>query len=232
MAPAPSPERPDRLVGRPSIRIRTALLVAVLALALGLAACSDKDSDGGSSSDTTATTAPGTTADGGSTTSTTEGPATTSTSTAPSTTAAVTSTTAATGTTAPGGATTPGLGTLSEGTHLGYLTGSTEGEVEGQAVEIVSFDPVDLLTGQAAQDAAAAHGDEVDNDYYLVNDDKSLIQLPVIPDSQVSILQDGTPTLVAGSVQEAVNQPDLYEIEVVVVRGVSLITSIKGYFLP
>ena len=138
------------------------------------------------------------------------------------------------------GPTTAGLGDLDEGPHLGYLTGVRDGTVEGQSVQIVGFDKVELLTGEEAVEAARDAGDigpddtAVDNDYYIVNDNPLVRDLPVIPDGQVWVLENdgGSPDLRPGSVDEAVAIPTLYEIEVVVVRGVSLVTGISGYFLP
>jgi hypothetical protein len=42
-----------------------------------------------------------------------------------------------------------------------------------------TFDYVQFLTGSAALKAAKAHGDTVDNDYYVVNDNKKLRTFPL-----------------------------------------------------
>jgi hypothetical protein len=185
----------------------------------GLTACG---ADGETSSPTTVAAGSSTTE--AATTSTDDDPSTTG---APATTGAT-----------DGDATTSGLGTLAEGSHTGYLRGITDGMVEGQQVSIVSFDDVDFLTGQEAVDAAIAAGDaepgatSIDNDYYLVNDDETPISLPVIPDSQVWVLVEGSPETVPAGIEDAVAQPGIYRIEVVVVRGVSLITGVEGVFVP
>lgn len=209
-----------------------------LAMAAGLAlAVATTTTACGSDGDVTVTTT--TTKPGDSTSSTsTDGSTTTG---ATSTSAASSSTTAATGTTSGGGTTsgdgtnsgtTAGLGSLPEGSHYGYFKGISTGKVEGQAVSVVGFDKVDLLTGQEAKDAAAAAGDEVDNDYYIRNDNSLVRKLPVIPDSSITILAESGTDQVPAGIEEAVNNPGLYKIEVVVVRGVSLITGVEGVYLP
>ena len=225
---------------RPSSPRRTVATAGlVLALALGAAACSSKGDSDGASSTTAAVTS--TSASSGGSTTTSDGSSTTSTTTGSttSTTAAGASTTSTTSVgTSPGGTTTAGLGSLPEGTHYGYFTGVTDGQVEGQQVQIVSFDKVDFLTGDAAIEAAIAHGDapagatSIDDDYYIVNDNKLIRLLPVIPEGVVSVLRDGSTEPVPGSIDEAVSTPGLYKIEVVVVRGVSLITGVEGVYLP
>ena len=225
---------------RPSSPRRTAATtVLVLCLALVAAACSSKGGSDGASSTTAAVTST-TASAGSSTTSTTSGGSGgTSTTSAPttSTTGASTTSTTSVGT-GPGGATTPGLGSLPAGTHYGYLTGVSDGQVEGQQVQVVSFDKVEFLTGDAAVKAAIAHGDapagatSIDDDYYIVNDNKLIRLLPVIPDGIVTVLHDGSSEPQEGSIDEAVSTPGLYKIEVVVVRGVSLITATEAVFLP
>ena len=141
-------------------------------------------------------------------------------------------------TSTPAGETTEGLGSLPEGIHTGYFTGVSDGMVEGQPVQVVAFDPVELLTGQEAIDAAIAAGDaepgatSIDNDYYIVNDDTSLLLLPVIPDGVVSVIREGSSEPQPGSIDEAVLLPSLYEVDIVVVRGISLITATEGVYLP
>lgn len=140
-------------------------------------------------------------------------------------------------TTAGSGGTTSGFGSLAEGSYTGFFRSVTSGSVEGQAVQVVGFDDVDLLTGQEAIDAAIAAGDaepgatSLDTDYYLRNLDETPVLLPVIPEGQVWILVGGSPDTVSGSIDEAFAQGGLYRIEVVVVRGVSLITGVEGIYL-
>lgn len=56
----------------------------------------------------------------------------------------------------------------------------------------VAFDPVQFLTGQEASAAARAHGDEdpPPNDFYIVNDDRALRDLPFAPGVAVGMLMD------------------------------------------
>lgn len=216
----------------PSHPLRTRLAVVAVAatLALPLAACG---SDGGSDDASTTTEATSTTT----VSSTTAGDGTSTTEASSDTTGGGdTSTTVPTS--GPDGETTEGLGSLPEGLHVGYFTGVSDGMVEGQPVQVVAFDPVELLTGQEAIDAAIAAGDaepgatSIDNDYYIVNDDTSLILLPVIPDGVVSVIREGSSEPQPGSIDEAVLLPNLYEVEIVVVRGISLITATEGVYLP
>ena len=210
---------------RRSIPVAVAAALALGALT-GLSACG---ADGETSTTTTA-------AAGSSTTnSSTAGDDTSTTSTD-----ADPSTTGATDTSEPGdgGATTAGLGSLAEGSHTGYFRGISDGMVEGQPVSIVSFDDIEFLTGQEAVDAAIAAGDaepgatSIDNDYYLVNDEGPPWARPVTPDGRGGGRGGGGPEPVPAGIEDAVAQPGIYRIEVVVVRGVSLITGVEGVFVP
>jgi hypothetical protein len=49
----------------------------------------------------------------------------------------------------------------------------------GKVVPTLTFDYVQFLTGAAATKAAAAHGDTVENDYYVANDNTKLRTFPV-----------------------------------------------------
>ena len=208
---------------------RLAPLVATVAL-LALAACSS----GGSSSDATPPKATSTTvATGASTTTSTVAASTTSTTEAPDSTTSTT----VTGT-QPDGQTTPGLGSLAEGVHYGYFTGVSDGVVEGQQVQVVAFDKVEFLTGDAAVQAAIAHGDaepgatSIDDDYYIVNDNTSLRLLPVIPDGVVSVIRDGSPDPVPGSSTRPSPCPTSTRSRSWWCAGISLITATEGVFLP
>jgi hypothetical protein len=195
---------------------------------LALAGCSSGGSDGAKA---TTTVAP----DGGSTTTTTAAATTTAPTTAPATTATTAGPTTAPATTAvPGRETSADLSVLPAGIHYGYFKGVGTGMIEGQEVSVLTFDKVEFLTGAAATKAAKAHNDTVENDYYIVNDNKQLRKLGVIPDSVVSTLDGngGSPDQVASSAEEVGTQPYLFKIEVVVVRGVSPITSIEAVYLP
>lgn len=78
---------------------------------------------------------------------------------------------------------------IAETDEFGYVVRATTDPVE------VDVDRVDMLSGAEAEAAAAAHGDEVSNDYYLVNDSPRLRRYRVSPDTVVwgSIGLTGTP---------------------------------------
>ncbi|QXC63248.1 hypothetical protein KSP35_10930 [Aquihabitans sp. G128] len=207
----------------------TAAVLAAGALALG--AC------GGSGSDDAATT-------------TTKAPAATSTTagTSSSTTAATASTTTVdegTTTTAAGGVTTTTessegrdtdtseLDTLTpDGDHYGYMAGLEKGTVEGQPVQVLLWDEVELFTGQAAVDAAAEDGQTLETDYYVRNENQTIRHLAVVPDASVTSLDGGGPTPVPSSVDEVWQQQYLFKINVGTVRGVTTISGIEGVYLP
>ena len=54
----------------------------------------------------------------------------------------------------------------------------------------IVFDPADQLTGEEANRAAAAHGDEVPvpNDSYKVNDDPTVHTLALSPDAEIRLI--------------------------------------------
>ncbi len=211
--------RPTRWSGRHLAGALAATAIVVLA------GCSSDGSDGADEAPST-TAAPVTTTTVGTTTST-AGASTTETTAAADTTT----------TTAPGGAEPTAL-SLPEGRYQGYFKGLSDGTVEGQAVQVVDFDEVELLTGDAANEAARADGligddESVPNDYYIVDDDPSTVSLPVIPDGVVTLLEPGGAIPRPGSITEAADDPNqLYAIEVIVVRDISLITATEAIYLP
>ncbi len=73
-----------------------------------------------------------------------------------------------------------------DGRSAAYLTG-----VDGSA-KTLTFDPIDFLTGDAAKTEwkkeHPENPDGPDNDYLIVNDDKTLRTLPVAPDAQCVVL--------------------------------------------
>ena len=107
--------------------------------------------------------------------------------TAPSDATGVTAPTGTTGPTAPTGATGE-TGSpppeLEDGEHFGFVE-----EVDPTEGTMV-FDLAYFLTGQAANEAAAEHGDEVPvpNDYYIVNDNDRLRTLTLVDDVELSLL--------------------------------------------
>ena len=48
----------------------------------------------------------------------------------------------------------------------------------------------------------------------------------------VSVIREGSSEPQPGSIDEAVTLPNLYKVEIVVVRGISLITATEGVYLP
>jgi hypothetical protein len=63
--------------------------------------------------------------------------------------------------------------------------------VRDGAPPTVEFDLAYLLTGRQAEQAAADHGDLLETDYYIVNDNPLLRALPVSPVIQVSYVPEG-----------------------------------------
>jgi hypothetical protein len=69
---------------------------------------------------------------------------------------------------------------LPDGRHFAYVT-----RLRGTPPDAtLTFDLAEFLTGEAAVQAAAEHGDESPppNDYYIVNDNPKLRTMPVAPD--------------------------------------------------
>jgi hypothetical protein len=99
---------------------------------------------------------------------------------------AATGPTADTGTTAQTGATgeTGSPAELEDGEHFGFVE-----EVDPTDGTLV-FDLAYFLTGEAANEAAAEHGDEVPvpNDYYIVNDNDLLRTLTLADHLELSLL--------------------------------------------
>jgi hypothetical protein len=50
---------------------------------------------------------------------------------------------------------------------------------------VIEVDPAEWLTGEEAERAAAERGDEVNNDYYIVNDDGTAFGLTLAPDAEL-----------------------------------------------
>ncbi len=214
---------------------RRVVTLAVVA-ALALAGCGDDDGGDGAASTTTgagsvdATTST-TAAAGGSTETTASG------------TDEGTSTTAGdpgdpTTTTSPDSegrdTETSVLDSLDDGEHYGYLAGLEEGTVEGQDVQVVIWDEVEFLTGEAADEAAALAGDEspVPNDYYVRNTTQTVRRLAVVPDASAFTLDGGGPDLVPSSVSEVAFEDHLFKILVSNVRGVTTVSLIEAVYLP
>ncbi|HRW37041.1 MAG TPA: hypothetical protein P5254_05050 [Aquihabitans sp.] len=210
----------------PARPTRTALAALALAAGTLLAACG---SDGGSDASRDATTT--TVAEP------TTGEVKTTTADATTTTGDETATTL----TSEGRDTeTSELDTLPDGTHHGYMAGLEDGMVEGQDVQVIIWDEVELFTGQEAVDAAHEDGaipadqDVVENDYYIRNQNQRVRRLAVVPDAQVYTLANdgGSTDTIPSSVTEVAMQPFLFRIEVGNVRGITTVSSIEAVFLP
>jgi hypothetical protein len=125
------------------------------------------------------------------------------------------------------------LDTLPDGDHYGFIAGLESGMVEGQAVQVIIWDEVELLTGQEAIDAAAEDGETLDTDYYVRNQNQTVRRLAVVPDASIFTLADGggSSELVASSVDEVWQQEFLFEINVGNVREITTISSIEAVYL-
>ncbi len=75
------------------------------------------------------------------------------------------------------------------GRYFGYIKSV---DLEGSPASIV-FDEAQFLDGEAANEASAAHGDEVpvSNDVYVVNDDPTVRTLTVSDDARFLLLGPG-----------------------------------------
>lgn len=132
------------------------------------------------------------------------------------------------------------LDTLPDGVHYGYIAGLEDGMVEGQAVQVIIWDEVQFLTGDAATAAAKEDGvipadqDAIENDYYIRNENQTVRRLAVVPDAQVFTLANdgGSPEQVASSVTEVAEQEFLFKIDVGNVRDITTVSSIEAVFLP
>ena len=213
----------------------TAVAAAALALA-ALAGCGAKGSD--KAADTTTTAADSSTA----ATSTTAGDTTTTTGATTSTTTGSVTTTTEDNSGDPGKegstSTSSNLDTLPTGIHYGYFAGLEDGKVEGQDVQVLLWDEVEFLQGDAAVAAAHAHHDipddqdYVDDDYYIVNDNQLVRHLAIVPDAQVTHLKDGGTDQEPSSPSDVYKEQGLFKIEIQNVHGISTITSVEGVFLP
>lgn len=86
---------------------------------------------------------------------------------------------------APTPSATPTVDVPASGTDIGYLVASRETSADGAALS-VSFDRVQFFTGEAARREADKRGDEIENDYYLVNDNTRLRTLVVADGATVT----------------------------------------------
>lgn len=205
-------------------RTRPALAAGLLAVSLLAVGCGSDDGDDAA---TTSSTTEAVTAE--ETTSTTE---------APTTTEAAEETTTTSEDLEGVDTETSVLDTLADGDHYGYLAGLENGTVEGQAVQVIIFDPVEFLTGDAAVAAAQADGvipadqDAIENDYYIRNPEQTVLRLAVVPEASVTSLDGGSPNPVPSSVDEVWQQDYLFRINVGNVRGITTVSGIEAIYLP
>ncbi len=201
---------------------RTRGAVAVLALSTAgfLAACGSDGSEPADSVKATTTTA----ASGGETTTTAAGVTTSAATNGGETTTTENLEGTDTETTE--------LDTLPDGDHHGYIAGLENGTVEGQRVQVLVWDPVELLTGQAAIDTAAKDGVTLDTDYYVRNPDQTVKRIAVVPEASVTTLATGGSGSVPSSVDEVWRQDHLFKINVGNVRGITTISGIDAVYLP
>lgn len=166
--------------------VRVVPAVAIALAAGGFVGCGDDD-DSGSAGEVFETTTEA------ETTSTTE--ATTTTSGPNGKTGDGTTTTIETGAFLPegppfqtdgpsGSGCAPGPGALPDGWWYGML--------EGPVTDEVTFDLACYYVGDAAEAEAASRGDEVNNDYYVVNENPALRTMPVADDATASCVEMGT----------------------------------------
>ena len=209
-------------------RTKVLAVVAPLALAAGslLAACGS--SEGSEATDATTTDATTTTA------------AATSTEPESTTTGEVAEETTTTLSSEGRDTETSELDTLPDGVHYGYMAGLEDGMVEGQAVQVIIWDEVELLTGDEAVAAAQEDGaipadqDFVENDYYIRNNNQQVRRLAVVPEASVTTLagDGGSTDTIPSSVTDVAMQPFLFTIDVGNVRGITTVSSIEAVFLP
>jgi hypothetical protein len=77
---------------------------------------------------------------------------------------------------------------LADGRYFGYIGGLARADNP----PVIEFDPAEFLTGDEAYEAALADGaivpgEPVSNDYYIRNDDRSVVRLAVGPEARVTV---------------------------------------------
>ena len=163
------------------------------------------------------------------------GSAPASTTSTPSSTAAPT--TGSTATTAPAGPTEEptelgdsddtGRSELEDGRHFGFWSTFEIGDT----IAYGEFDLASFLTGAEAEAAAAERGEEVNNDYFIVNDNPRLRTLIAQGDTVVLVLEGGTPDLRRSNVADfAVERSEESGFWVTIEDGI--VTEIEQQFVP
>ena len=195
------------------MRRRVVLMAVITSIALAVGGCSGDDDDAAAPVTTTTTAAP-------STTTTTAPPATTGTTTGSPT---VTEPTGDTG-----DSVDTGKSELPDGRHYGYWSTFEIGDT----VAFGEFDLAYFLTGAEAEAAAAERGDEVNNDYYIVNHNPLLRTLNAKGDTEVQVLVNvGGPDLTPTNVADfAVDRHPTSGFWVTIADGI--VTKIEEVFVP
>jgi hypothetical protein len=156
---------------------RLAVLILAVTALMATAACGDDEEPAGRSPATTTTSAPS----GGTTTTIAPGP----TPTEPPG--------------ALGDSDRTGRSELADGRHFGYWKSFEIGDTTAFG----EFDLAYFLSGVDAEAAAAAKGETVENDYFVVNDNAKLRTLVVAGNAEVRVLVEG-----GGADPEASNVAD------------------------
>jgi hypothetical protein len=153
---------------------------------------------------------------------------TASTSTTTSTTAPPATTTTIGENTTLGESDATGKSELPDGRHFGYWSTFEIGDT----IAFGEFDLAYFLTGKEAEKAAAAHGDEVNNDYYIVNDNPKLRTMIVDGHAAVLVLaSEGGPDQKSSNVADfAVDRHKHSGFWITIAGG--KVTKIEEQYLP
>ena len=193
------------------MRSRVVRAVAVVVVLASAGCGGDDDEETAPAPSTTATTAAG---------ASTSAPATT----APATTAGAP---AAEEPDDPGDGDGSGRSELEDGRHFGFWSTFEIGDT----IAYGEFDLASFLVGAEAEAAAAQRGDEVDNDYYIVNDNPRLRTLVARGDTRVQVLDGGEPELRPSNVADfAVDRAEDAGFWVTIEDGI--VTEIEQQFVP
>lgn len=120
-----------------------------------------------------------------------------------------------------------GRSELEDGRHFGFWSAFEIGDT----IAFGEFDLASFLVGAEAEAAAAQRGDEVDNDYYIVNDNPLLRTLVARGDTEVQVLEGGEPDLRPSNVADfAVERAEDAGFWVTIEDGI--VTEIEQQFVP
>jgi len=154
-----------------------------------------------------------------------EAAATTTTSTTPTT---PTTTAVETPTTPVGDTGETAVSELEDGQHFGFWASFEIGDT----IAFGEFDRAEFLTGAEAEAAAAERGDEVNNDYYIVNDETDTVTVVASGDTEVVVLANqGGPDQVETNVADfAVERHEGSGFWLTIEDGI--VTRIEEQFVP